>query len=208
MKKVIIIGGSENGHILENILKLSGYEVSGFLDDSKTGGNILGKVADFTKFRDQECHFFVGIGSNAPRQKIYLMLKEAGARFINAIHPKATIEAGVKLGKNVMVGAHAYINIRTTVGDNTLINNSCNVDHDNIIGSHCHLAPAAVTGGGVKIGDGTFVGLNVTIRDHKTVGENVIVGMASAVVTDIPDGLTIVGNPAKPIKIRIDSQNR
>lgn len=200
-KKIIIVGAGENGYVIKGILAHNReVQVIGFLDDMKVGKDILGKVSDFEKYQKEGYHFFVSIGTNSSRKKVFVNLKRSGAKFINAIHPSAFVEPNVKLGTNIMVGAQSYVNVGSTVGNNTFINNGCTVEHDNKIGSHCHLAPGAVTGGGVKIGDETFVGLNCTIRDHITVGERTVIGMGSAVVKNVPSDVVALGCPAKIIK--------
>jgi len=51
----------------------------------------------------------------------------------------------------------------------------------------------------VTIRAGSFIGLGSRIRDHLTVGEGATVGAGSVVVTDVPDGETVVGSPARRI---------
>lgn len=198
MQKIVIVGAGENGFVVKNILAYNRfYNIHGFLDDGKNGKNILGKVSDFSKYKEQGCWFFVSIGTNSSRKKVFEILAESKVKFINAIHPSAYIEPDVRLGLNVMVGAQSYVNIGSRIGDNTLVNNGCTVEHDNLIGRHCHLAPGAITGGGVTIGDGTFIGLNSTVRDHVRIGRDVLVGMGSTVVRNLPDSAVAMGCPAK-----------
>lgn len=201
-RETIIVGAGENGYVIRGILAYDkSVKVIGFLDDAKDGRDILGKISELPKYQKRGCCFFVSIGTNSARKKVFSNLQKARVKFINAIHPSAIIEPGVQLGVNIMIGAHSYVNAGSSIGDNTFINNGCIVEHDNHIGQHCHLAPGAVTGGGVKIGDCTFIGLNSTVRDHKSVGDNVVVGMSAAVVGDVPSDITVVGNPAR-IKMR------
>ncbi|OHB16212.1 MAG: hypothetical protein A2431_02270 [Candidatus Zambryskibacteria bacterium RIFOXYC1_FULL_39_10] len=198
-KNIIIVGAGENGYVIRNIFDHQNFENKfiGFLDDVKVGPEILGKVSDFHKFQEAGDYFFVAIGGNGARRDVFLKLKEAGARFVNAIHPSAFVESDLILGNNVMIGALSYVNVRSTIGNGTFINNGCTVEHDNQIGDFCHLAPRVVTGGGVIVGDGTFIGLNSAIRDHVKIGEGAIIGMASAVVGPVEDNITVYGNPAK-----------
>lgn len=197
-KKVIIIGAGQNGQVVKNIISLNkNTKVIGFLDDVKRSREIIGKTADFLKFKKRGCEFFISVGDNKARSKIFLKMQNGGAKFVNAIHPSAYLESSASLGKNVMIGAFSYLNVNASVGDNTFINNGCIIEHDVKIGAHCHLAPGVVTAGETVIGDGVFVGIGATLRDRIKVGNNSIIGAGSNVVSDAEAGAMYYGNPAK-----------
>jgi UDP-perosamine 4-acetyltransferase len=52
-------------------------------------------------------------------------------------------------------------------------------------------------GGDVTIGDRTFVGLGARVLPGVTLGSDVIVGAGAVVVRDVPDGVTVMGVPAR-----------
>lgn len=193
MKKVIIVGAGENGRVAVNIFRrMSKFKFVGYLDDNKSGQLVIGRVADFRRYVSDHL-FFVSIGDNESRRRVFESIRDGGAKFQNPVHPSAEIESDVVLCNNVMVGALSYVNEGTVIGDNTIVNNHCCVEHDNAIGAHCHLAPGVVTGGGVKIGDGAFVGLGARIRDRITVGRGVIISMGSVVHKSLPDRARQIG---------------
>ena len=200
-KKIIIIGAGQNGKVVRNVLaKDHKIAVTGFLDDAKRGKEVLGKIRDFLKFKKRGYEFFISIGDNAVRSKVFLKLQKNGAKFVNAIHPLAYLEPSAKLGNNTMVGAFSYLNLNCSVGDNTFINNGCIIEHDVKIGAHGHLAPGVVTAGRVVVGDKVFIGLGAILRDGIVVGDNVIICAGSNVVADIKSNSMYYGNPAKFIR--------
>lgn len=187
-KKIIIVGGGQNGFVIKGILEHdTTNQIVGFLDDKLTGPHILGTSADFGKFPDHA--FFVAIGTIKWRRETYELLKKAGVTFINAIHPTAFIEKSATIGENVMVGAFSYLNVGSSVGNDVLINNGCIVEHDCSLGDHSDINPGVVMGGGVTIGNGAFIGLGAKLRDHISIGENAIVGMGTVVLKDVPPGV-------------------
>ncbi|MFA6908613.1 MAG: NeuD/PglB/VioB family sugar acetyltransferase [Patescibacteria group bacterium] len=198
LKKIIIVGAGENGQVIVNILKKK-YAVSGFLDDSKHGGKIIGKISAYTRLIKGHS-FFVNIGNNAVRKRIYLKLKASGAKFVNAIHPLSFVENTAKIGENVFIGAFTYVNVNSQIGDNVFINNGCIIEHDNLISSHAHVAPGVVTGGKVVIGTQSFIGLGSRINDHVSIGNQVTIGSGSVVIKNISNSVTAVGIPARIIK--------
>ena len=200
--KVIIIGAGQHGQVAKNIVQLDKrLKFSGFLDNfhkPDSQSQVLGKIAEFPKWKKNNCYFYVAFGDNAKRKAIFTRLAKTGSRFASLVHPRAVIEPGVILGKSVFVGAGTYINVGSLIGDNVLINNGCIVEHDNQIGSHAQLAPGVITGGGAKIGQNAFLGLGAIIRDHVAVGTNATVGMGSVITKNVADNVVIY-NKLTPI---------
>lgn len=52
------------------------------------------------------------------------------------------------------------------------------------------------------IGDNVFIGAGARILGGIHVGDNAIIGANAVVIHDVPDGTTVVGIPAKPIKAK------
>jgi len=52
----------------------------------------------------------------------------------------------------------------------------------------------------VTIGDYTFIGPNSVILMGVKIGSKCIIGAGSIVTKDVPDNITVVGNPAKELK--------
>jgi UDP-3-O-[3-hydroxymyristoyl] glucosamine N-acyltransferase len=66
------------------------------------------------------------------------------------------------------------------IGRGAILNTGCTVDHHAQIGDYTHIAPGVHLGGEVSIGGHTLVGIAV-------------------VIGDVPDGVTMVGVPARPL---------
>lgn len=108
---------------------------------------------------------------------------------------------GVLLGDNVEIGSNCTIDRAklelTVIGAGTKIDNLVHIAHNCIIGKNNIICAGAILGGSVTTGDNCFIGLNATIKDHVRLGNNVTVGCGANVIRDVPDGQTVVGNPAK-----------
>ena len=57
--------------------------------------------------------------------------------------------------------------------------------------------------GGVRIGEGADLGTGSVIIQGKIIGEWTIVGAGAVVVKDVEANVTVVGSPAKTIKLRL-----
>ena len=106
-KALAIIGASGHGRVVADIAELVGYKDIVFLDDAVVPGmDIVGKVSDFTKYKD-EYVFFVAIGNNKTRERIFIKLHNAGAEIVSLVHPGAWVSDNVKIGKGVAIMACA-----------------------------------------------------------------------------------------------------
>ena len=199
-KEIIIVGQGEQGLIVKNVLdQLDEYSFKGFLDDGIADEHTLGKISEFKKYIDK-VSFFIALGDNVFRKKIFEEITSAGGDCISIVHPTAVLEPGVKIGVNVYIGAFSYLNIGVSVADNTIVNTGCVIEHDNIVKAHTHIAPSVTTAGRVTVGEGCLVGMGSVIIGGLTVGDWAIVGAMSNVVTHLNSHAMYYGNPAKKIK--------
>jgi acetyltransferase-like isoleucine patch superfamily enzyme len=130
-----------------------------------------------------------------------------------------------KLGKNVRVWHYSYVGAGTIIGDNVKIGSLAHVDYDVRIGSgtkieglvyipplsrigrNVFIGPAAVLTNdpyppskrmtGVTIKDGAVIGARAVIRPGVTVGRRAVVAMGAVVTKDVPDGMVVMGVPAR-----------
>lgn len=109
----------------------------------------------------------------------------------------------VVIEKDVTIGSHVCIDRAvvgsTVIGEGSKIDNLCHIAHGVKIGKHCLVVAGAVIGGSAEIGDNCFIGINASIKNKVKIGNGVTVGMGAVVTKDVPDGVTVVGNPARII---------
>lgn len=114
---------------------------------------------------------------------------------------KVILQDGVEIGANTCID-RAKLEA-TIIGEGTKIDNLVHIGHNAIIGKHCLIVAGSVIGGSCILGDNVFVGQNATIKDHVKVGSNVIIGCGANVVKDVPDNVTVAGNPAIILKAHV-----
>jgi sugar O-acyltransferase (sialic acid O-acetyltransferase NeuD family) len=201
---MILIGYSGHAFVVYGILKTMGKIVTHYCDATEKTNNpfnlkYLGNEQSAQAQQVlQQNNFFIAIGDNTIRKKVFENLAAQNYLSINAIHTTAVIDESATLHpQGVMVAANATINPLVQIGKGVICNTNCSIDHECVIGDFAHIAPGAVLCGNVKIGDGTFVGANSVIKQGITIGNNCIIGAGAVVVKDVPDGATVVGVPAK-----------
>lgn len=77
----------------------------------------------------------------------------------------------------------------------------CEADHKTTIGCNVTVGHNAIIHG-CTIGNNCLVGMGATILDGAVIGDNVIIGANTLVTSEkvIPDGVLIVGSPAKIVR--------
>lgn len=199
-KPLIIVGASGHGSVAQEIAELQGYESIYFLDDAAPiRTNVLGKVADFEKHAEG-CVFFVAIGSNSVRERIYKQLKSKGARLVSLIHPNATVSGRAKVGEGAFIMAGAVVNANAVIGNGVIVNTCSSVDHDCVLKDFSHISVGAHLAGSVEIGERTLVGAGATVINNLSVCDDCIIGAGAVVIRNISKKGTYVGVPARRIK--------
>lgn len=206
-KKVIIIGAGGHAKVIADIIKASGDEIIGFLDDNKKFKNkiifddkkVLGLLSETEINQYKDMYFIIGIGNNKIRKKISRRFKNIN--WYTAIHPNAIIGSNVKIGEGSVIMPGTVINICTKIGKHCIINTCSSLDHDNIIDNFVHISPGSHLAGDVQIGEGTWICAGVTIINNIKIEKNNIIGAGATVVKDIEEkNNTYVGVPIKKIK--------
>lgn len=201
--EIAVFGAGGHAKVLVSTLKILGYYPIRVFDGDpqKVGNDILGLAVE--AWPENPDTFVgagvIGIGNNVVRGQIARSLIQVEWR--SPVHPGAIIDESVKLGKGTVVFAGAVIQPDTIVGVHSIINTGATVDHDCVLGDYVHIAPGAHLAGGVFVGDRTLMGAGSVTRQNIRIGEGVVVGVGAAVVRAIPRNVTVVGVPAKPIRL-------
>jgi acetyltransferase-like isoleucine patch superfamily enzyme len=95
--------------------------------------------------------------------------------------------------------ANATVNPFSRIGKGCIINTSSSVDHDCWLGDGVHISPGAHLAGCVNVGQLSWLGIGCCVKQQIHVGQRVTVGAGATVVSDVMDGLTVIGTPAKSV---------
>lgn len=177
-------------------------KILGFCDDAVetdtivAGFPVLGPV-DWVADRDVEC--VVAIGAPLSRQTVLHRLHVAGAQLRSIVHPSAHIGPDVCLGDGAIVGPNVTLTRDITVGEAAILNFGCQIGHDCRIGDVAFVGPGVSLAGNVTLLEGASIGIGAAIIEGTTVGAWSRIGAGAAVINDIPNNVTAVGVPCRPI---------
>lgn len=216
MKKIIIIGGKGTPvviaeQILDAIEKFDAkYELLGFAFDDETFGDeinglpILDKTyniyQNYMKYKDV---FFIFSLYRSDLIKERIKLRDSYQiplnRYINFIHPLATVTRSVSLGFGNVFLANVVINPNVKMGNFNTFNSNALIGHDTVLGDSNFVAGHSVIGSNLNIGNGNFFGLNCSVKNFVHMNDYNLLGMASNVVKDVDTNQILIGNPARPV---------
>ena len=203
-KRIVIWGGGGHGHVVADLLQsIGGWKLEGYLDNlHPPGASIMGfpVLGDADRLddliRQGVDHLVVAIGACDARARMLEQARAAGFQTPTLIHPSCVISPSASIGDACVLCAGAIVGAQSRIGEGGIVNTRASVDHDVQLGPFVHVAPGAVLCGFIHVGRETWVGAGAVVRDHLTIGARVMIGAGAVVVKDIPDGQTVMGNPA------------
>lgn len=214
MKKLVIYGagglGRELLEIIEEINKEGGqWHILGFVDDDREKGTeicgypVLGGF-DFFSAGVGGTGVAFGFADCAAKEALYNKINEldAGFYFPVIVHPSSYVSPRAALSEGVAVARFCVVNVNARVGKCVLISENSGVYHDCAVGDFTSIMPAVRISGNVSVGKRAYIGVQAAVRQGLAIGSDTVVGMGSVVIRDVPDGCTVVGNPARIIRER------
>lgn len=122
---------------------------------------------------------------------------------VNKYNPHCWIIGEPKIGKDVWIGAFTLIDGSggLTIGKGCNISSGVHIlTHDTVRRCISEGKYDKIDRKPVTIGEHTFIGTNAVIVMGVSIGSHCVIGAGSVVTRDVPDGVTVVGNPARIIR--------
>jgi sugar O-acyltransferase (sialic acid O-acetyltransferase NeuD family) len=173
--------------------------VRGFVDDVVAADHVLGTIAAHAVAVD--ARYLVCLGSGADRIAVGERLAARGARFGTLVAPMgnyATDVDGVPGG--IFLGM-CSISSTVSIGRFVLVQGFACVGHDVVLEDGVTVGSHTFIGGGAHIGRNATIHPQATILPRVRVGEGAVVGAGAVVMKDVPERVTVFGNPAKVIAV-------
>lgn len=211
MKELLIIGARGFGRVvydlaLECIKSGLNFKIKGFLDDDANALNgyegypsIISSVENYNISENDV--FICALGTPVYKKKYVDIIASKGGHFISLVHPTAA------LGRNAVLGEGCIICLNTNIGQDVKLGNFVTLDgyssvgHDASVGDYSHIGAYSFAAGYVHIESGVVVHPGAKIVPHKRIGRDSIIGVGSVVISNVREGSTVFGNPAKKMEL-------
>lgn len=209
LKKLIIFGSGPHARIcLNEFLKIYSIDKLFFFDSisKEKEVKILNKkiiliksFLNLKKITNSDTYFFIGIGDNILRKKVYNEFKKyiKKPNWVNLVSKNTLIDRSVKIGKGTAIMPGTVINFKSVIKDQCIINTSCSIDHDCTIDSFVNLSPGVNIAGNVKIGKLSKIGIGASVSDNLKINNNVTIGANSFVNKNCKPNKIYYGTPIK-----------
>jgi sugar O-acyltransferase (sialic acid O-acetyltransferase NeuD family) len=207
----VIVGARPDGSskVVLDIIRAAGvHDVAGFLDDdpARCGLTIEGLpvMGGSDRLPSLAAEGIDGIafalGSNRGRHSLLERARQSGLEPIVAIHPRAVVAPGVRVGAGVWMAAGAIVNPGSTIGEGVVVNTAATVDHDCTIGDYANLSPGCHLSGRTIVGRYAFLGTGAITLPDASIGDDAVVGAGAVVVNTVQPGRTVIGVPAREVR--------
>lgn len=208
MKKLLIIGAGGFGR---ELYAWAGqhpdcgvrWDRLGFLDDNPEA---LREFGDFAQVFPLSSHrpaadnvYLNGLAQPDHKQKLLPPFVEAGAEFLTFVHPSAKVGDRVRLGRGAVLCPGAIVTSDASLGEFVTLNLRATVGHDAVVGAWATASAHCDVTGFVQVGEGVFMGSRASIIPGRRVGAGAKVAAGAVVFADVPPGVTVFGNPARPL---------
>ena len=197
-KKVNLYGASGHAKVIMDIIhSRNDIELGYLFDDNEALVSLLGVPINAPAKKELlESHpIIIAIGNNKIRREVVFKYGSYVSDLI--AHGSAVISPSASIGEGTVVMAQAAVNADAIVGKYAIINTAAIVEHDCSLGDYVHVSPKAALAGNVQVGEGTHIGTGAVVIPGVRIGKWSTIGAGAVIIQDVPDGVTVVGNPGK-----------
>ena len=179
-----------------------------FVDDAAQPASINGaRVLGWQEFCEASAasrQIVLAVASSAARESLAKRCSAAGIGFASVVAANCVVMDAVEMGEGAILSPFATITSNVRIGRHFHANLYSYVEHDCVIGDFVTFAPRVSCNGNVHIGDHAYIGSGAVLRQGApgkplVIGRGAVVGMGAVVTKDVAPGVTVVGNPARPL---------
>jgi sugar O-acyltransferase (sialic acid O-acetyltransferase NeuD family) len=215
LKRFAIFGASGCGRGVLPLVrqKLQAALVAGdadlvFVDDHPSAPLVNGqRVLTYMQWLSEPAsirYMNVAIANGRVREQLVQRCAADGVQFFEARAANVVQLDDVQLGVGAVLCSFVTLTSNIRIGQHFHANIYSYVEHDCVIGDYVTFAPGVMCNGNVHIEDHAYIGAGAIIKQGLSgaplvIGRGAVVGMGAVVTKSVPPGVTVVGNPARPL---------
>lgn len=176
-----------------------------FIDDGSKLKTLFGcrvlRYKDFLDLNKDNYFVVIAIANGKIREKLTNQCLEDGIELFNIKSANVVQLENVRIEDGYILNPFVTLTSDVEIGKSFQANLYSYVAHDCIIGDYVTFAPSVKCNGNVMIEDFAYIGTGAIIKQGKTnkpliIGKGAIVQAGSFVTKNVPEGMTVFGNPA------------
>lgn len=180
-----------------------------YVDDNPhievVNGQRVVAYSEFLAIPAKERYLAAAIANSEIRQNLVQRFQNDEVQPWEVTASNVVIMDAVRIGEGALLSPFVTLASNVQIGKFFQANIYSYVEHDCVIGDFVTFAPSVKCNGNVLIKDYAYIGAGAVIKQGTlsrplVIGKRAIVGMGAVVTKDVPDGATVIGNPAKILR--------
>jgi sugar O-acyltransferase (sialic acid O-acetyltransferase NeuD family) len=180
-----------------------------FVDDQPGPPEVNGqRLLSYTQFLAEpaaERYAVLAIASGKVREALAKRLSADGVQPWSVAAANVVQMDAVHLGVGAVLSPFVTITSNVRIGQHFHANLYSYVEHDCVVGDFVTFAPGVHCNGNVVIEDHAYIGTGAILKQGQpgkplVIGRGAVVGMGAVVTKSVAPGVTVVGNPARPMQ--------
>lgn len=179
------------------------------IEQNEINGYRVMSMTEFLKTPAAQRRFNIAIGNSRVRERIAASISADVARPFSIVAPGHVSLVGNQIGEGAILCGFTHITANAKIGRHFHGNIYSYIAHDCVIGDFVTFAPGVKCNGNVVIEDHAYIGTGAIIKQGEpgrplVIGKGAVVGMGAVVTKSVAPGVTVVGNPARPMVKRTE----
>lgn len=179
-----------------------------FIDDNPKldllNGQPVWSLSMFLAQPASQRHVVIAIANSTIRAMLADQLEASGVLPWSLHADNVVVMDNVQIGDGVVLSPFVTLTSNICIGRHFHANLYSYVAHDCVIGDFVTFAPGVKCNGNVHVEDHAYIGTGAILKQGTpdkplVIGKGAVVGMGAVVTKDVPPGVTVVGNPARPL---------
>ena len=180
-----------------------------FIDDLPGPESVNGqRLLSFHQFVATPARFryaVLAIASSSVREMLAHRCQGSGVRPWTVLAANVVQLDGAELGDGAVLSPFVTLTSNLRIGRHFHANIYSYVAHDCVIGDFVTFAPSVQCNGNVVVEDHAYIGTAAVLKQGQpgkplVIGRGAVVGMGAVVTKNVPPGVTVIGNPARPLE--------